>query len=103
MANVKVTIKVAAQGTDKLYLVGSTSNLGNWDPKDAVKLEFCENCGMFTTTKQFAEGTTVEFKVLKAKNYDSVEKGTWGEVLENHSFVAAKGLEVQVDVFNFAN
>ena len=103
MANVKVTIKVAAKNTDKLYLVGSTANLGNWDPKDAVKMEFCEKCGKFNVTKQFAEGTTVEFKVLKSKSYDGVEKGAWGEELENHTFVAAKGLEVEVEVFNFAN
>ena len=103
MANVKVTIKVSAQGTDKLYLVGSTANLGNWDPKDAVKMDFCVACGKFTVTKLFAEGTTVEFKVLKAKNYDGVEKGTWGEELENHSVVATKGLEVEVAVYNFAN
>ena len=103
MANVKVTIKASANGTDKLYLVGSTANLGSWDPKGAVKMEFCEKCGKFTVAKQFAEGTTVEFKLLKSKSYDGVEKGAWGEELENHSFVASKGLEVEVEVFNFAN
>ena len=47
-------------------------------------------------------GETVEFKVLAGKTWDAVEKGDTGYELENHSFIAAKGLVVEVEVVNFA-
>ncbi|MBR6071332.1 MAG: hypothetical protein IKP77_00690 [Acholeplasmatales bacterium] len=95
MANVKVTIKVAGNAK-KLYVCGSTSNLGEWDPKKAVLVEDG------VVSKLFAEDSVVDFKVLSAKNWDNVEKGAFGEEVANHSFVAKKGLvvEVFVDKFN---
>ena len=48
-------------------------------------------------------GEVVEFKVLTAKDWANVEKGAYGEEVSNHSFVATKGLEVVVEVNNFAN
>ena len=101
MANTKVSIKVVAKAK-KLYIVGSTKNLGEWDPKKAVELEYCEKCNAFFTDKLLPAGETVEFKVLNAKNWANVEKGTNGEEVANHSFTAAKGLEVVVEVTNFA-
>jgi len=102
MANTKVTIKVVAP-VGEVYIVGSTKNLGAWDAAKAVKLEYCNECNAFFTTKMLPLGETVEFKVLSAKSWDSVEKGIWGEELQNHSFVAEKGLDVVVEVSNFAN
>jgi ribosomal protein L31 len=101
MANTKVTIKVVSKAS-KLFLVGSTKNLGAWDAKKAVELEYCEKCGAFFTDKLLPAGEVVEFKVLTAKSWDNVEKGAWGEEVANHSFVAEKGLEVVVEVNNFA-
>ncbi len=101
MANTKVTIKVVSNAS-KLFIVGSTKNLGAWDAKKAVELEYCDKCGAFFTDKLLPAGEVVEFKVLTAKNWDNVEKGVWGEEVANHSFVAEKGLEVVVEVNNFA-
>lgn len=100
MANTKVTIKVVAQAKE-LYIVGSSKNLGEWDSEKAVKLEYCEKCNAFYTNKMFPIGSTVEFKVLADKTWARVEKGIWCEEIENHSFVAEKGLEVFVEVHNF--
>jgi len=103
MARVKVEFKVVAKNTDKLYLVGSSDNLGNWNEKKAIKFDYCDKCQKFTTSKLFEEGETVEFKVLKDKTFDAVEKGNDFEEVANHSFVASKGLVIEFEVVNFAN
>ena len=102
MANTKVVIKVVAPA-EELYLVGSTKNLGAWDAAKAIKLEFCAECNAYHTTKMLPAGEVVEFKVLSAKDWANVEKGVYGEEVANHSFVAEKGLVVEVSVSNFAN
>ena len=103
MANTKVEIKVAVNtACEEVYLVGSIPALGEWNPKKAVKLEYCEECKKYTATKLLPAGETVEFKVLSAKNWESVEKGANGEEVENHVIVPAKGLSVEVEVLNFS-
>lgn len=97
MAQVKVTFKIHANAKDA-YIVGSTKNLGEWDAKKAVALTK-EDC--FTVAKQFEVGSFVEFKVLSAKSFDAVEKGYNNEEVENHSFVASKGLVVELEIPNF--
>ena len=101
MAQVTVSIKVNSNAKN-VYIVGSTKNLGEWDAKKAVELEYCDKCGAFFTDKLLPAGEVVEFKVLTAKDWANVEKGAYGEEVANHSFVAAKGLEVVVEVNNFA-
>lgn len=96
MAQVTVTIRVKANA-EKIYIVGSTKNLGEWNPKSAVELKDG------AVSKKFDEGTKVEYKVLSAKTWDAVEKGINGEELENHSFVASKdvkNIEIVVENFN---
>ena len=98
-AQVTVTIKVAAD-VEKVYVVGNTANLGAWDAKKAVELKATE-AGKFEAAKKFDANSTVEFKVLSAKDWEAVEKGMWGEDLANHTFTAAKGLVVEVGVSKF--
>lgn len=93
MANVNVKILVNAP-KNKVYISGSTKNLGEWDLSKAVEAE-----GIIT--KQFPEGTEVEFKVLSNKDWKNVEKGPYGEEIANRKFVASKGLVVKVDVATF--
>lgn len=103
MANVKVEIKIAVQVPVKeLYLVGSVSQLGAWDVKKAIKMEYCNECNKFVVNKMLPAGESVEFKVLNSKSWDNVEKGYNGEELENHTIVPQKGLSVEVEVVNFA-
>ena len=93
----QVTVKFAVKAnSDKAYMVGSTDNLGAWDPKKAVEVKDGQ------LSKKFDEGQVVEFKVLKKKTWDAVEKGSYGEEVCNHTFVASKGLVVEVEVNNFA-
>ncbi|MBQ9520706.1 MAG: hypothetical protein IJR67_04425 [Acholeplasmatales bacterium] len=94
MANVKVTIKVSGPAK-KFYVVGNTKNLGEWNPKNAVLVEDG------VVAKQFADGETVEFKVLAGKNWDKVEKLANGDERENRSFVAKKGLVVEAAAESF--
>ncbi len=102
MANTKVEFKVSApEGVNTVYVCGSVKGLGDWDVKKAVELKKCPECGKFVVTKMLPLGETVEFKVLADKNWDSVEKGASGEELTNHSFIAEKGLVVEVDVVKF--
>ena len=103
MANTKVEIKVAVNTPcEEVYVVGSVPALGEWNPKKAVKLEKCEACGKYTVAKLLPAGEPVEFKVLCAKTWDSVEKGYNGEELPNHTMVPNKGLCVEVEVECFA-
>ena len=99
MANTKVSIKVVSNAS-KLFIVGSTNNLGAWDAKKAVELKATE-AGKFEASKKFDANSTVEFKVLSAKDWEAVEKGIWGEDLANHTFTATKGLVVEVGVSKF--
>ncbi len=97
----KVTVKfVVKANVEKAYIVGNTSNLGEWNPKKAVLLN--KEDGVFTTSKQFEENTNVEFKVLADKTFEAVEKGVYGEELENRTFTATKGLKVEAEILSFA-
>jgi len=102
MANTKVVIKVAAKDAKEVYVVGNTQALGAWDAKKAVKCDFCTECGKFVLSKMMPAGEPVEFKFLAAKTWDAVEKGAYGEELENHGLVPAKGLVAEFEVVNFA-
>ena len=59
MAQVTVTIKVSASA-EKVYICGSTKNLGEWDPKKAVEVKDGK------VNKKFDADSVVEFKVLSA-------------------------------------
>ena len=92
----QVTVKFNVKSNAKVYICGSTDNLGAWDAKKAVEVKDG------ALSKKFEEGTVVEFKVLAGKTWTKVEKGAYGEELCNHGFVATKGLVVNVDAFNFS-
>lgn len=103
MANTKIQFLVKANNvsTNELYLVGNIKALGEWNAEKAVTLTYCAECGYFTVAKMIPAGETVEFKVLAAKTWDAVEKGIWCEDVMNHSFVAAKGVKVEIEIANF--
>lgn len=92
----QVTVKFNVKSNAKVYICGSTDNLGAWDAKKAVEVKDG------ALSKKFEEGTVVEFKVLAKKCWCAVEKGANGEELANRTFKATKGLVVDVDAYNFA-
>lgn len=100
--NTKVEFKVSvSQDVEHVYVVGSVKALGEWDATKAVELEKCEECGKFTVSKLLPVGETVEFKVLSSKTWDAVEKGNFGEDVENHSLIVEPKLTVEVTVAKF--
>ena len=101
MANTKIEFLVKSPLKDELYLVGNVKALGEWDASKGVLLTYCAECGRYTASKMLPADTNVEFKVLAGKTWDAVEKGTWGEDVANHAFVATKGTKVEVEVLNF--
>lgn len=101
MANTKVEFLVKAPCKDELYLVGNVPALGEWNAAKGAKLTYCNECGCYTASKLLPVDSNVEFKVLAGKTWDAVEKGTWGEDVANHAFVAVKGTKVEVEVLNF--
>lgn len=101
MANTKVEFLVKAPVKKDLYLVGNVAALGEWDASKGVKLSYCEECGRYTASKLLPVDTNVEFKVLAGKSWDAVEKGSFGEDVANHAFVAAKGTKVEIEVVSF--
>lgn len=98
MANTKIEFLVKAPEGLDVFICGNKSVLGDWDASKAVKLSYCADCGLYTASKLLPAGEVVEFKVLKAKNWDAVEKGSWNEDVANHQFVAEKGTKVEVEV-----
>ncbi|MDE5715329.1 MAG: hypothetical protein K2I42_04275 [Anaeroplasmataceae bacterium] len=101
MANTKVEFLVKAPAGNDLYLVGNVLALGEWNATKGVKLTYCDECGLYTASKLLPAGENIEFKVLAGKSWDAVEKGTWGEDVPNHAFVASKGIKVEVEVVRF--
>lgn len=99
-ATAQVTVKISVTANaEKVFVVGSTENLGAWNAKDAIALKAVD--GKFEVSKKFDADAVVEFKVLAAKDWEAVEKGIWNEDLENHTFTATKGLVVEVGVDHF--
>ncbi len=84
--NLTVTSK---DSLENLYIVGNTKNLGLWNVKNAVSMKKV-NENTFVVRKRFLIGENVEYKVLKAKNWENVEKGIFNEDVENHHFEATK-------------
>ena len=101
MANTKIEFLVKAPAQAEVYLVGNVPALGDWNPAKGLKLTYCADCGCYTGSKLLPADTNVEFKVVAGKSWDAVEKGTWGEDVANHSFVAVKGTKVEIEVVRF--
>ena len=85
---------------DKLYICGNDAKLGGWNAEKAVALTK-KGEGTFSKSIKLEKGSKIEFKILKAKCWDSVEKGMFGEEIVNHTVVADDKAEKQVVVYNF--
>ncbi len=98
----KVEIKVLTKASRKVFLVGSIPALGAWQPEKAVELAYCEKCDAFITTLSLPLGEVIEFKLLAARDWDSVEKGMYYEEIQNHIITPTKGLIVDIEVARFS-
>ena len=89
--------------TGKVKMFNKEKGFGFITTDEGKDVFFHYSAIIFDGYKTAEAGEAVEFKVLAAKSFDAVEKGAYGEELQNHSFVASKGLTVEVEVVNFAN
>ena len=83
-----------------MYISGSTTNLGAWDPSRAISLS-TDDGYRYTVRKRFRIGEEVEYKVLTRKDWRGVEKGMFSEELSNHVFKADKGVVAEITVYNW--
>lgn len=104
MARVKVSFSVSPKThCESLYIVGSTSSLGNWDPKKATQLHYNEETNSYVVNKFLPLEEAVEFKFITMKDWNSVEKGIWKEEISNRTLVPTKGLKLDLTVETFNN
>ena len=102
MANVRVLFTVSPKTPyDNLYIVGSTSSLGNWNPKKATMLKYNAEINAFVATKILPAGETVEYKFITMKDWNGVEKGIWNEEINNRVVVPFKGLKLDLTIETF--
>ena len=101
MANVSVKFSVAPKThCENLYVVGSTSSLGNWDVKKATQLTYCEETNTFVCSKMLPANEVVEYKFVSLKDWNGVEKGIWNEEISNRVVVPTKGLKLDLTIEN---
>ena len=96
----KVSVKISVTScANELYIVGNTKNLSAWD---AEKVKLTKKGNKFSKSISFDKNEVVEFKILAGQCWGCVEKGAFGEEVENHAFAATEGLVVELEVNNFA-
>ena len=102
MSKVRVKFSVTPKvSCDNLYIVGSTSSLGFWDPKKATQLKYNEETNSFVATKYLPLEEVVEYKFITMKDWLGVEKGIWNEEISNRTVVPTKGLKVELTIETF--
>lgn len=97
--NVKFEVVLEGPSTENVFLVGNLTNLGVWDEKKALLMKH-EGNNVYSLTKRCPLDTDIEFKVLSSKDYKNVERGMFGEEIENHKLNSNEG-KVSIVVYNF--
>lgn len=102
MSRVRVKFSVAPKTPcDNLFIVGSTSSLGYWDPKKATQLRYNEEINAYVANKFLPLDEVVEFKFVTMKDWNGVEKGIWNEEISNRTVVPTKGLQLDLTIETF--
>ena len=83
---------------NSLYLVGNIKELGGWDLKKALKMEFVND---HFELNVLLPKEHLEFKILEKKDWNFVEKGMWCEEIINHHYDLANDREIEDLIFNF--
>lgn len=101
----KIIVKLYgnALGTHSVYITGNLGKLGDWNAAKAKAMK-SDNMENFTlSVTGIKKGTEVAFKVLKDLTWEAVEKGMYGEDLENHVITVNGATQIEVGVSNWAN
>ncbi len=96
---VKIYLVLLTKQDNDLYVTGNVSELGLWDPKKALKLDKVYD--NFYKIDLDLPTCNLEFKVVAAKTFDSVEKGIWKEEIANHKYYLDTDLVIEDIVHNF--
>lgn len=87
----------AINATNELYVV---TNLVNWELEKAILMNNVSD-NQFEIELEVPHGYKLEFKVLKGKNWNMIEKGIWNEEIVNHNYLVEKDLNVVDLIHNF--
>lgn len=102
MSRVRVKFSVSPKvSCDNLYIVGSTSSLGYWDPKKATPLKYNEETNSFVAIKYLPLEEVIEYKFITMKDWLGVEKGIWNEEISNRVVIPTKGLFLELTIETF--
>ena len=102
MSRVRVRFSVSPKThCDNLYIVGSTSNLGNWEPSKATQMKFNVETNSYVCTKFLPVNEVVEYKFITVKSWIGVEKGIWNEEISNRTIIPSKGLLLELTIETF--
>ena len=87
MANVRVLFTVSPKTPcDNLYIVGSTSSLGYWNPKKATQLKYNAEINAFVATKILPAGETVEYHLIKTIAHEVRHSYQWEHQNDNTDY-----------------
>lgn len=91
-----VNLRDEATSADELYITGNIPELGGWDVSKAVKLR--RKGGRYLTSVEYGSDMILEFKILNKKDWNGVEKGTWGEEIANHQVNPSETRNLDIDI-----
>lgn len=89
------------QQFDEVFVCGNHKKLGEWNPAKALCVK--KNAkGVLSIDRKFIPGEVIEYKVLNAQDWANVEKGVWGEEVQNHTVTVGDSKTVSsVVVYNW--
>lgn len=70
---------------EAIYVCGNHPKLGAWNPENALALKLTKS-GVYRLTRKLPEGYDLEFKIIRKPTWQTVEKGCYGEEIENHKY-----------------
>ena len=96
--NLTIRVKVPTYTTDDVFMIGNLDCLGNWK-EFSHKLRKRED-GVYETNIRVSKGKALAFK-FSLGSWDSQEKGSRFEDLENRNFEVRKSEIIELEVLNF--
>lgn len=85
---------------DDIYIAGS---FNGWNPADSDYMLAKNNDNKWSITLDAeTDGTTISFKFTRG-SWETVEKGSGGEEIDNRSFTFGNGLTEHLDILNWAD
>ncbi|HVE83743.1 MAG TPA: alpha/beta hydrolase-fold protein, partial [Myxococcales bacterium] len=81
----EVTVPAYTPVGSSLFLVGSSPELGTWQPRNAFPMALRSD-GKYAARVGLDKGATVQLKVTRDNTWSTVERGASAEDIPNHSY-----------------